>query len=49
LVDESGMIRYNLYDVQTSKPIPENIKRWQRAARLAPMWAAELRKVLADL
>ena len=49
LVDQSGNVRYNLYDVRQTKAIPEDIKRWQRAARLAPMWAAELRRVMAGL
>ncbi len=49
LVDESGRVRYNLYEVDVAKSIPEDIKRWQKAARLAPLWAAELRKAITSL
>ncbi len=49
VVDTDGYVVFDLSLVQVSKSIPDDLKRWQRAARLAPYWAAEMRKALAEL
>lgn len=49
LVDRQGRIRYDLAQVELDKEIPSDVKRWQKAARLAPLWAAELRKAIDQL
>lgn len=47
IIDESGDIRFNLYDVVTENPPGyDDLNHAQKAARRAPFWAARIREAL---
>lgn len=50
LVDREGQIRWHLHlAMQDEARLAGLSKHWERAARRAPFWAAELRKALDDV
>ncbi|RFF26935.1 MULTISPECIES: TlpA disulfide reductase family protein [unclassified Wenzhouxiangella] len=50
IIDESGGVRFNLYDVVTEDPPGyEDLGHAQKAARRAPFWAARIREALDSL
>ena len=50
LVDGNGNIRFNLYDLQKPSSMGlEGLGHAQRAARLAPWWAARIRQSIDDI
>lgn len=49
IIDESGQVRFNLYDVVTENPPGyEDLNHAQKAARRAPFWAARIREALDE-
>lgn len=50
IVDASGYVRFNLYDVVADKPPGyDDLSHSQKAARRAPFWAARIRETLDGL
>lgn len=50
IVDESGEVRFNLYDVVAENPPGyEDLNHSQKAARRAPFWAARIRESLDEI
>lgn len=50
IVDETGEVRFDLYEVLTENPPGyEEMSHTQRAARRAPFWAARIRETLDEI
>ena len=50
IIDKSGTVQLNLYDVVTDNPPGyDELNNSQKAARRAPYWAARIRAALDDL
>lgn len=50
IVDDSGEVRFNLYDVAVDNPPGfDELSHTQKAARRAPLWAARMRESLREL
>lgn len=50
IVDESGRVRFNLYEVAVENPPGyDDLSHAQKAARRAPFWAARIRETLAGM
>lgn len=50
IIDESGDVRFDLYEVVTENPPGyEDLNHAQKAARRAPFWAARIREALDEV